>query len=227
MKDYRDKLVGPGSWLLGGVLRLLGSTYRLDSVIGQEHLSALLDRPHPVVISFWHDRSFFLGYFLHQFVHLQGLDITVLSSLSRDGELVARLARSWKLRLVRGSASRGGQAALRGLHRAIVQHGSSPLTIPDGPRGPRHVAKAGAVILSQLSRAPILPLSYAAHRVWRLRSWDRLLVPRPFTRVVLAVGPLIRVPRHLDDEAREAERRRLESVLNELGDRAEAELARS
>jgi lysophospholipid acyltransferase (LPLAT)-like uncharacterized protein len=219
LKSLRDHLTGPAAILIGLVIWCLGRTCRLRLILGEEHLSALLDSRQPVVICFWHNRSVMATLFTLKVLRKGGLEITALASKSQDGELVARLARVLDFRLVRGSTSSGGQQAFLALHRAIVRRRSSPVVIPDGPRGPRYVAKPGAVILAQLARVPILPLSFAAERFWTLKSWDRLMVPKPFTSIVAGVGELQAVPRRLSDVEKEGERVRLEESLDRLGEK--------
>jgi len=208
------------------VVRTLGRSYRLRKPPGH---GASLDRLSvagtPVILALWHDQIL-LG--LDPLLRLvrDGLPVTLMVSHSRDGELASRVILPWGARVVRGSASRGGQAGLRGLYREIVQYGSSPVILPDGPRGPRHEVKPGIAVLAQMTGAPILPLAFAARSCWRLRSWDRLAVGRPFTTVALACGEPYDVPRELDEERRGEECRRLATELDRLTRAAEA-LARS
>jgi len=155
-------------------------------------------------------------------LHRRGLRVSVLASLSRDGELVARLARRLGLHCVRGSASRGGREAVRALYKAMRTAGTSPIVIPDGPRGPKGVFKVGGAVLAQMAEAPILPLAFAPVRAVRLRSWDRLLVPLPLTRVAVVVGAPEALPRALPSEALESERARLEAVLDAVTRQADA-----
>ncbi|RMH15561.1 MAG: DUF374 domain-containing protein [Acidobacteria bacterium] len=214
-----------GGWILRCLLRVLGTTCRLRVVAGEEHLEPLLaPAGPPFVLSLWHDRAVLAALYFHRWVR-RGLDLTMLASHSRDGELVSYVARGWRLRLVRGSASRGGSQALRGVYRMMTRERSSPVMIPDGPRGPRHRFKVGVAVLAQMAGRPILPFGFAAARARRLRSWDRLIVPRPFTAVVAVVGPPQTIPRGLDAAGLEAERRRLENLLCELTRRAEAAVA--
>jgi len=217
-------LVTLGGWLLRALYFVVGRTFRLR-IVGAEHLEAARAAGRPVVLSFWHNRSILAAQFLFSQLCRRGFDVLVLASLSRDGELVTRLARHWGLSVVRGSASRGGADAVRAIYRAIKAHGSSPVMIPDGPRGPLYEAKIGVVILAQLATAPILPFGLAARPCGRLRSWDRLIVPWPFARITVVVGEPWTVPRGLSEEALEAARRRLEEVLDELTGQAEAALA--
>jgi len=218
-RDLKRRLVAPASILLRAIYRPLTATYRFR-FDDRRHLDALLAAPRPVILSFWHDQSFVAAPFLHRVLHEGGIEIGVLASHSRDGELVTRFAESMRLRVVRGSASRGGVVAMRSLHRNLSREGISPAVIPDGPRGPAHVAKAGAVLLAQFARVPILPLGLAADRCWRLRSWDRMAVPKPWSRVGVAVGAPIEVPRDLGESARVASTRALGEELDRLAARA-------
>ncbi len=223
-KDSRhgSLLIGFAARLVRWVLLALGRTWKLEVVAGREHLDALLADPRPVILSYWHNRAFSSATFLLDRLHRRGLDVTLLASQSRDGELVTRVCRRWDIHTVRGSASRGGTAALRGVHRAITRRGSSPILIPDGPRGPLYHFKVGVAVLAQTSRAPILPLGFAAEKSWTLASWDRMIVPRPFTRVAVVVGAPQTVSRDLSGDALEAERQRLEALLDALTRQAEA-----
>jgi len=105
---------------------------------------------------------------------------------------------------------------MRAMYRAISREQSAPVITPDGPRGPRHEAKSGTVVLAQMSGVPILPIAYAAKRCWQLRSWDRMVIPKPFSRVSVAVGELLEVPRELDGAGIESHRLRLQDALNDL-----------
>lgn len=206
-----------GRFLLG----LLGATWRLE-VEGQETLARAIAGKKPHILTFWHNRTVMAAYFLSRHALDQGLDITLLASQSRDGELVTRLVAGWGVETVRGSATRGGREALRGIYRAITQKGSSPLVVPDGPKGPLYGFKAGAAVLAQMSGAPLLLFGFAADRSWQLRSWDRLIVPKPFARVKVIVGEPQFLPKDLAGEAFEAERLRLEAALAAVTREAEA-----
>ena len=223
-KDSRHGsfLIGVGARLARWVMLALGRSWKIEVVAGCEHLDALLADPRPVLLSFWHNRTFAMAYFLYRRLHHQGFDITLLASHSRDGELVTRVCKRWGVNTVRGSASRGGVAALRGVHRAITRRGSSPIMIPDGPRGPLYEFKVGVAVLAQTSQAPILPFGIAARKSWTLASWDRMIVPRPFTDVALVVGEPQQVPRELSGDELEAERLRLQELLDSLTQQAEA-----
>ena len=241
MKIDRDTrwgalLVRLGALLIRAIVSLLRATCRLEVVAGQDHLEALLtgaDRPPtdetatatdpPVVLSFWHNRSMLALHLIRGVLIRRGLDVTSLISQSRDGDLAAHLADAWNMKYIRGSSTRGGREALRAIYK-VTRDGSSPVMIPDGPHGPLYRFKVGAAVLAQMSQAPILPLGFAASSAWRIKSWDRLIVPKPFARITVVVGPPQRLQRNLDSDALEAERQRLETLITTLTDRAEAAL---
>ncbi len=217
-------LLSVGSWILRAILWLSIRTLRLEVVAGREHLQSFYDNPRPVVMSFWHNRVFLAARFVLRDLFRENIEVSVLASQSRDGELVAKTARFWRLHTIRGSATRGGRQALRSLYRAIVERGSSPVMIPDGPHGPIYEFKVGVAVLAQMTQAPILPLGLAARSFWRIGSWDRLIVPRPFTRIALAVGPMQTIPRGLSTEELESRRQEQQNLLDELTLQAEAAL---
>lgn len=208
------------------VVGAIGRTCRFEVALGADRVEDLLGgsgtsgAAPPVILCFWHERAILGAYFFRRHLVRRGLDATVMISQSRDGELVAHLARQWGFSHVRGSATRGGSAALRAIYRAI-RRGSSPVMIPDGPHGPPHALKVGVAVLSQMSERPILPMAFAASRAWRIRSWDRLFIPKPFSRVVIAVGSPHTVPRNLEAAELETERKGLEQMLDEVTEAAE------
>jgi len=194
MKPRSEWAQSLAAWGIRVALRGLGSTWRLQVVGGEAAIDRLLAQQRPVLLSFWHDQSLVVGWFLQNVLRRRDFAITLLASHSRDGEIIARVGKAWGLEAIRGSASRGGSAALRRLYRAVVRHHSSPIMIPDGPRGPIYRCKAGVVVLAQTSGAPIQPLAGAARSSWHLRSWDRMIVPRPFTTVRIVIGEALTIP---------------------------------
>jgi lysophospholipid acyltransferase (LPLAT)-like uncharacterized protein len=119
----------------------------------------------------------------------RGEGVAVLISEHRDGELIAGIAQRLGFRSVRGSTSRGASRALVGLARTLGEGHDVAIT-PDGPRGPARSFAPGAIIAAHRSEAPILACGVFVRRAWRLRSWDRFCIPKPFARVIIAyVGP--------------------------------------
>ena len=213
--EFKRRLLWPATYILRGLVNLLGRSYRFR-ILHEDRLRDLLADPRPVVVCYWHQQAFAGVYILREKVHKKGLEMALLASHSRDGELVTRFAKPLKLHVVRGSTSRGGQGAMRALYRTLVKDRVSPVVIPDGPRGPAFECKPGAILLSQFAQAAILPLGFAAERFWEVSSWDRMFVPKFRSRVTMAVGPLRQVPRELSSEERESHCRRLAELLDEL-----------
>jgi lysophospholipid acyltransferase (LPLAT)-like uncharacterized protein len=137
-----------------------------------------------VIFTLWH------GELLPLLWAHRGQGIAVVISEHRDGEIIARIAERLGYTTVRGSTSRGGGRALIGLMRAI-QAGHDGAVTPDGPRGPAHVFAPGAAIAAQRTGAPLLMVRAAASRAWRLKSWDRFLIPKPFATVRVIYGAIV------------------------------------
>jgi hypothetical protein len=161
------------------VLATLARTWRVE-VTGAEHLSAARGRG-AFVFALWH-RALVPLLWWHR---AQG--VTLLVSRHADGTLVADAAADLGYRVARGSSTRGGAAGLRALVRVLAA-GQAAAVTPDGPRGPAGIVKPGVVAAARRSGAPILPVTAAADRAWRARSWDGLAVPKPFARVRVAYG---------------------------------------
>jgi lysophospholipid acyltransferase (LPLAT)-like uncharacterized protein len=179
-----------------GIVRLWWATCRIVTVEGVEHLQAALCKAPSLVPCFWHQHQAFCAkYLLAQRVH--GLTVGWLISPSVDGEIGAMLVRRVGGRVIRGSSTHTGARALRDYYRALVQEDVSPVITPDGPRGPRFKFKPGAILLAQMSGRPMLPLAYAASRAW-LVKWDKFVIPWPFARIAIAIGPPRYVPRVVD-----------------------------
>lgn len=166
--------------LAGPLLRLLARTWRIDTV-GESGWRALAAAGRPYVLLSWHDALLPLLW------HYRGRGITIVVSEALDGRYLAAYARRLGYREARGSSTRGGVRALLGAVKAL-RAGSAVAFTPDGPRGPRRVLKDGALLAAQRGAAPLVPVHAGASRAWRLRSWDRLLIPRPFARVRIAYG---------------------------------------
>jgi lysophospholipid acyltransferase (LPLAT)-like uncharacterized protein len=208
-----------------GLVRLMWWTYRFE-IRGDGELRELAAEGRPVVLAFWHEDLFMMPWYLSRLTDL-GVGVTYLVSPSMDGEYAVRLLAVIGGRTVRGSATRSGTKAIRGLYRVVVKQRGSPVVTADGPKGPRHRCKKGAVVLAQLTGAKIVPLAARPRWAVRLRTWDRLPVPLPFTRIAIEVGRPIDVPKDLSEHEVESSRRRLETEINELGERAAARVSGS
>jgi hypothetical protein len=189
-----------GSW----ALRLLAATLRLRHE--EKTVEPLWAAGAPAIYVVWHARLLLLPYLYRR----RGL--FALVSRSEDGSMISDLVRRFGFVTVRGSSSRGGAEGLRALTRAIGE-GHSVVLVPDGPRGPREVLKAGVVVLARLTGAPVVPAALAASSEWRARSWDEFRIPKPFSRCVVRFGEPIRVPRDAVGAGEETARKQIEAAL--------------
>jgi len=187
------------------LIRLLAMTWRMRPV-NDEAVRAARASGQRVIFTLWH------GELLPLLWHHRGEGVAVVISEHRDGEIIAQIAERLGYTTVRGSSSRGGGRALIGLMRAI-QAGHDGAVTPDGPRGPAHVFAPGAAIAAQRTGAPLAMIRASATRAWRLKSWDRFLVPKPFATVRVVYGPLVAVDASSPREAAE-EAPRLQAVLD-------------
>jgi hypothetical protein len=191
--------------ILGGrLIRLLASTWRYR-VVNEEELAKLRAAGGPFVFSIWH------GQLLPLLWHHRGQGVSILVSEHKDGELIAQFAESIGYGTIRGSSSRGAAGALLGMVRVLGEGREVGIT-PDGPRGPACSYAPGAAVAASKAGALVLPMAAHANRAWRLNSWDRFMIPKPFARVTVAYGEPVRLPG--DARAAAAETPRLESAMS-------------
>ena len=201
-----------GRYGLGALFR----TLRIEKT-GHQLLLRPREERTPVIFVFWHGRLLPL---IHVHRH-QG--VVVLVSEHRDGEYLARLLHHFGFGTVRGSSTRGGARGLKGLVRAASGGWDLAIT-PDGPRGPNRELKLGALSVARLTGLPLVPVGVGVASAWRVRSWDGLLVPKPFATVRVAYGPPSFVPRNAGqaeiDEMAASLQRRLGDLSGQVGDTA-------
>jgi lysophospholipid acyltransferase (LPLAT)-like uncharacterized protein len=180
------------SWSGYLAIRLIGPTLRCS--ISWEEPPTPPDATYemPVIYSFWH-RAVFAGAWLWR-----NIGIAVMVSRSFDGEYIARTIEKLGFVAVRGSSSRGGIAALLGLRKILERRVSVAFTI-DGPRGPKYVAKPGPVLLSRESGLPMAAFYVALSDAWVLKTWDALMIPKPFSKALVRVSAKMRVPANAGD----------------------------
>jgi len=167
------------------LVQTLAATWRIR-VRGAEHLHGLRQARRPFVFVLWHSRILPLLY------QHRNEEIVLLISRHRDGQHLANLAEGWGYRSVRGSTKRGGEVGLLGIVRAL-QGGAVVAITPDGPRGPAEQVQPGAVAAAQHAGAALLPIGAQPSSAWWLGSWDRMCIPKPFSRVDVVYGPPIEV----------------------------------
>ena len=174
--------------------------------------AGVVDQPpgEPFIAAAWHNRLLLWAYVGRRY--LSRYRGSALISASRDGELIADLVQRFGFDVVRGSSSRKGASAIIQL-ADVLKAGGIVGIIPDGPRGPAYQLAPGIIFLAQKSAAPVLPMNMEFSSCWRLRSWDRFILPRPFSTVHLTLGPLHRVEQTTTEDEFETERLRLQSAM--------------
>lgn len=196
------------------LLRMVAGWSRRVQVIGNEHIAVALERAPSFIPVYWHQHQLMcVKYLLEQ--RRAGVNLGFLISPSVDGDLAAMLVRNLGAAVIRGSSSHTGARALRDYYQALVKDGISPAITPDGPRGPPWKFKPGAVLLAQLSQRPIVPLAYAASRAWKIQ-WDRFVIPKPLSRIVIAIGEPVYVAKGLDGAGLERLQLEMEGRLKAL-----------
>jgi lysophospholipid acyltransferase (LPLAT)-like uncharacterized protein len=204
-------------WLIAFGFRLLQVwartlRYQIDD------RAALIGNPvrENYIGSLWHNRLLLISYVLKRFApHRPGAG---LISASRDGDLVADLTQRFGFDVVRGSSSRMGASAILEMSNVLAS-GRDLLITPDGPRGPAYELGPGIIFLAQKSGAPVLPINLEYSSCWRLKSWDRFILPRPFSKVRVIFGSPHRVGSTSTPEEFETERLRLQSAMMALVER--------
>jgi lysophospholipid acyltransferase (LPLAT)-like uncharacterized protein len=188
--------------------RALGATARFE-VEGRENWEAATRDGRQPIYTFWHDQIMLGTYFFRR------RGIVVMTSRSFDGEYIARFIQRFGYGAARGSSSRGAVSALVEMIR-LARRGCPTGFSIDGPRGPRRVAKMGAVLLAKKTGCPVLPFTLNPARYYAAPSWDRLQVPFPFTRVRVLIAPPIHVAPDADEAALDAAREELQRALDSL-----------
>lgn len=178
-----------GILLLGNVVTLLCRTLKVERV-NAERFDELVNKGQNFILAFWHGTMLY-PWFWHRNRKYLGL-----ISLSKDGEILARILSKWNYTVLRGSSSRGGDVAL-GIMIDFARHEGSVALTPDGPRGPARQFKAGAVIAAKKSGAPLVLVGVGYEKSRRLHSWDSFAVPKPFSRVKMVYSDPIYIEKSL------------------------------
>jgi lysophospholipid acyltransferase (LPLAT)-like uncharacterized protein len=195
-------------------IKLIGRTIKFE-VDGWQNWEAASHDGQVPIYTFWHNRVFLSTYFW------RSRRIVVMTSRSFDGEYIARFIQRFGYGAARGSSTRGATGAVVEMVRLMRSGCPTAFTI-DGPKGPRYVAKMGAVLLAKKTGNPILPFTIAASRSWELkRSWDGLQIPRPLAHARVLIAQPIYVPSNADDAELEQKRSELQTSLDTLNRRGE------
>ena len=189
------------------LLRAVSWTWRFE-VIAEPGVEPVIDGVNAGrnIYCFWHQCV------LPCTVYFRRSHATILISSSFDGELITRILNLFGFHAVRGSSSRGGREGLLGLAR-VLDHAGTAIFTADGPRGPIYETKMGPIKLAEMSGAPIGAFHLEPERAWVMGSWDRFLVPKPFTRICVSWGEWTEVPSGLAPESYEEKRAELNAKI--------------
>jgi lysophospholipid acyltransferase (LPLAT)-like uncharacterized protein len=208
------------------LIRAWWRSCRIVRVTGAHHLDAALAAAPSLLPCYWHQHELFCARYLLLQVP-KGLKLGFLVSPSVDGEVPAAIARRLGAQVIRGSSTRTGAKALRDYYQLLVNENVSPVITPDGPTGPPHRFKPGGLLLAQISGRPLLPMAFAASKAWHF-GWDDFVLPRPGSRIAIAIGAPVKVERSValgHADVLEDWQRRLEQELGLLSQQAQAALA--
>jgi lysophospholipid acyltransferase (LPLAT)-like uncharacterized protein len=207
--SFTDRLlIRALGFIFYSAIKLIGKTARFEVTGWENHEKAAANGGLPIYV-FWHDRIFLTTYWWRD------RRIVVMTSRSKDGEYIARCIQRFGYGAARGSSTRGAVRAVVEMARLMRAGCTTAFTI-DGPKGPRYIAKPGAVLLAKKSGHPILPVTMALDRYWTMPSWDKFQIPMPFTKARVYVAPPIYVPPDADDNLLEAKRNELQQALDDL-----------
>jgi lysophospholipid acyltransferase (LPLAT)-like uncharacterized protein len=213
--SFKDRvLIRAADLIFFLLIKLIGRTVKFR-IEGWENWEAASADGRWPIYTFWHNRVFLATYFWRQ------RRIVVMTSRSFDGEYIARFIQRFGYGASRGSSTRGATGAIVEMVRLMRAGCPTAFTI-DGPKGPRYIAKMGAVLLAKKTGNPILPFTITAEKFWEARkSWDGFQVPKPFTRARVEIGHPIYVSADAGDEELKAKRDELQRALDEISRRGE------
>ena len=196
------------------LLRIIYMTCRVEKHMPSS-VQPYIDGELPAVFCFWHGRMI-----MHPFVKPPGRSMSVLISHHNDGALITAVMRWFGIGSVRGSKKMGGTRALRNLLK-VTQEGGNIAITPDGPRGPFQKAAPGATYVAAKTGYPLLPVTFSASRSIRFRSWDRFMLPKPFSRIAFVAAAALLVPNENEETLTQATAQ-LETSLVQITQAADA-----
>lgn len=192
------------------LVRLWFSTCRV-TILNERIYNEYFLSDIPIVAGTWHRASIYFLYFFGNFRPM------IMISQSKDGEMLAQYAAGFGVIPARGSSQKGGRDALEQMRGYILSGGKGCATVLDGPRGPAYVAKKGMIHLAKLTGAPLIPLIWSANRVITIRdSWDKTMLPLPWSKVYVAFGEPIDIPAETSSRALEYYRQLVQDQLNSM-----------
>lgn len=205
----RERLsIRAADWIFYALISLIGKTVRFE-VEGWENFEQIERDGKIPIYAFWHNRIFLATYYF------RNRGIVVITSQSFDGEYIARFIQRFGYGAVRGSSTRGGVGALIEMIRLMKKGLPAGFTV-DGPKGPKYIAKTGAILLAKKTGNPVMPFLVETKSFWSIKSWDKLQIPKFFTRARVFIHEPVYVEKDADDAEIENKQKELQSKLDEL-----------
>jgi lysophospholipid acyltransferase (LPLAT)-like uncharacterized protein len=214
MKKKKKKIVFYLATNVGWLLIKLIGKLCFIKVLDRHHHRKLVKKKVPFIYVLWHGRIL-IPIYLHR-----GEGVTAMVSMHADGEMIAKTIHKLGYKTVRGSSTRGGNQAFHDMVD-VLKNGGLGTIIPDGPRGPRHYLKPGTFYIAQQTGAYLLPITFSSSRKFIFNSWDRFMLPVPFSKNVVIYGEPIDVPKGLSQEQLEQVRTEFEAGMIRLEKRAD------
>jgi lysophospholipid acyltransferase (LPLAT)-like uncharacterized protein len=200
-KLWHRLMLSLGPWVAFFLIKFLHSTMKIEEQNGEE-IRDFWSKGKNGIGAFWHGRLLMMP------AVYKGRGLKVLISRHRDGELIGRTIKIFGFEAVRGSTTRGGVSGIKGLAKALKGRYDVAIA-PDGPRGPGYQVQSGVIQLAKITRCPIFPLTFSASPKIVLRTWDRFIIPFPFSRGIFVWGE----PIWVDPEGDEGEVKEKTSLL--------------
>lgn len=190
------------------LIKLIGATLKYETE-GMETFDKIASDGKTPIMTFWHNRIFATTHYF------RNRGIVVITSQSFDGEYIARFIQRFGYGAIRGSSTRGGVGALVEMIRLSKKGLTMGFSI-DGPKGPKYVAKSGACLLAKKAGNPMMPFMVETEKYWEIKSWDKMQIPKPFSRAKVFIAAPIYVSKNADENEIENKREELQGKLDEL-----------
>ncbi len=200
---------GPFIIFLYWLIRLYSSTFRI-SVQNEKTWADYLENGGSVLLCTWHQQFFSMISYSARYIKYKP---SIMISRSQDGSIIAGVAQKIGWNTVRGSSSRGGFTALRGMIKEL-RKSKLAMHIADGPTGPAGQVKAGAIQMAHAANAAIVPYYTSADKAWYFSSWDRYFIPKPFAKVTIRFGDIIELEKAKTSDEYENQRLYLQKIMS-------------
>lgn len=194
-------------YIIGSLLWLYCRTWRYK-IINEDRLLKLQAEGKTAVIAIWHDQLLPLTF------SWRGRNLATIASQSKDGDLITDMLMRWGYSVARGSSTRGGLRALISVKKFMDKGHSVAVTV-DGPLGPRHEVKSGAVYVAKISKSPLMPVLFHSKWMVRFKSWDRFVLPLPFAKINMVITDFVSVTDDISPEGLEQDRLKLQKIMLE------------